>query len=105
MCEVLPRLGRGQAQQVVPVRDLITRASGRNDVTVRDRDVEIDYDVEERDGQRRGVARLRLPEKIARTLTQEEIPQLDRPVRGFSYWADDAPLDMRMDSAQTLTAA
>ena len=32
-------------------------------------------------------------------------PQLDRPVRGFSYWADAAPLDMRMDSAQTLTAA
>ena len=26
-------------------------------------------------------------------------PQLDRPVRGFSYWADEAPLDMRMDSA------
>ena len=50
-------------------------------VTVRDRDVEIDYDVEERDGQRRGVARLRLPEKVARTLTQAEIPQLDRPVR------------------------
>ncbi|HET6761336.1 MAG TPA: DEAD/DEAH box helicase [Gemmatimonadaceae bacterium] len=50
-------------------------------VTIRDRDVEIDYDVEERDGQRHGVARLRLPEKIARSLTQEEIPQLDRPVR------------------------
>ena len=32
-------------------------------------------------------------------------PQLDRPVRGFSYWADAAPLDMRMDSAQALTAA
>jgi 16S rRNA (cytosine1402-N4)-methyltransferase len=32
-------------------------------------------------------------------------PQLDRPARGFSYWADDAPLDMRMDSAQELTAA
>jgi 16S rRNA (cytosine1402-N4)-methyltransferase len=31
-------------------------------------------------------------------------PQLDRPVRGFSYWADAAPLDMRMDSVQTLTA-
>ncbi|HMI54758.1 MAG TPA: DEAD/DEAH box helicase [Gemmatimonadaceae bacterium] len=50
-------------------------------VTIRDRDIEIDYDVEERDGQRRGVARLRLPEKIARTLTDAEIPKLDRPVR------------------------
>jgi hypothetical protein len=50
-------------------------------VTVRDRDVEIDYDVEDRDGQLRGVARLRLPEKIARSLTEAEIPQLDRPVR------------------------
>jgi 16S rRNA (cytosine1402-N4)-methyltransferase len=30
--------------------------------------------------------------------------QLDRRARGFSYWADDAPLDMRMDSAQELTA-
>ena len=30
-------------------------------------------------------------------------PQLDRSVRGFSYWADDAPLDMRMDSAREMT--
>ena len=50
-------------------------------VTLRDRDVDIDYDVEERDGQRRGVARLRLPEKIARSLTPAEVPRLDRPVR------------------------
>ena len=50
-------------------------------VTVRGHDVDIDYDVEERDGQRRGVARLRLPEKVARTLTEAEIPELDRPVR------------------------
>jgi 16S rRNA (cytosine1402-N4)-methyltransferase len=31
-------------------------------------------------------------------------PQLDRPERGFSYWGE-APLDMRMDAAQDLTAA
>ena len=50
-------------------------------VQIRDREIEIDYDVEERDGERRGVARLRLPEKIARTLSEGEIPRLDRPVR------------------------
>jgi hypothetical protein len=50
-------------------------------VTVRGHDVDIDYDVEERDGQRSGVARLRLPEKVARTLTEAEVPKLDRPVR------------------------
>jgi len=52
-----------------------------NQVTIRDRQIDIDYDVDERDGQRIGVARLRLPEKIARTLVEEEIPRLDRPVR------------------------
>jgi hypothetical protein len=47
-------------------------------VTVRDRDVPIDYDVEEGVG---GVARLRLPEKLARTLVESELPSLDRPIR------------------------
>ena len=61
------------------IRDRLERLP--NQVTIRDREVEIDYDVEDRDGQRRGVARLRLPEKLARTLTDAEIPELDRPVR------------------------
>jgi hypothetical protein len=54
-------------------------------VRVRDRDVEIDYDVEEEAGAPRGVARLRLPEKVARTLTDAEVPALDRPVRFVVY--------------------
>ena len=45
---------------------------------VRGRDVEIRYDVEEGAG---GVARLVLPEKLARTLAEPELPALDRPLR------------------------
>jgi hypothetical protein len=47
-------------------------------VSVRGREVQIDYDVE--DGPV-AVARLVLPEKIARTLVAEELPVLDRPIR------------------------
>ena len=54
-------------------------------VSVRDRDVEIDYDVEEVNGAPVGVARLQVPEKVARTLTESEVPVLDRPVRFVVY--------------------
>src|SRR5438045_2467149 len=68
-------------EKVVP-RALRGRLEGLpNEVMIRDRQVDIDYDVEERDGQQRGGARLRVPEKIARTLTEGEIPRLDRPAR------------------------
>ena len=51
-------------------------------ITVRDREVEIHYDVEDTpDGGRMGVARLRLPEKLARSLSDSELPALDRPLR------------------------
>jgi hypothetical protein len=50
-------------------------------VEIRDRTVGIDYDVEELDGGRVPVARLRLPEKLARTLVPEELPVLDRALR------------------------
>ncbi|HKN64918.1 MAG TPA: DEAD/DEAH box helicase [Gemmatimonadaceae bacterium] len=52
-----------------------------NQVQVRDRDVEIQYDVEQGENGALGVARLRLPEKLARTLTEAELPTLDRPLR------------------------
>ena len=55
-------------------------------VEVRDKPVGIDYDVEESrdasgEGRAIGVAKLVLPEKLARTLTEGELPALDRPLR------------------------
>jgi hypothetical protein len=50
-------------------------------VEVRDRTVAIDYDVEDSASGVLGVARLRLPEKLARTVVAEELPVLDRPLR------------------------
>lgn len=53
-------------------------------VEIRGKRVAIEYDVEPADGDGsgvRGVARLRLPEKIARTLAEAELPLLDRPLR------------------------
>jgi ATP-dependent helicase HrpA len=51
-------------------------------VHIRDRDVELGYEVEQdKAGAPVGVVRLHLPEKLARTLVEEELPGLDRPVR------------------------
>ena len=50
-------------------------------VEIRNREIDIDYDVEERDGQHIGVARLRLPEKLARNVSAAELPVLDRSLR------------------------
>jgi hypothetical protein len=48
---------------------------------IRGKAAPIDYDVEEVDGVRTAVARLRLHERQARGLVEEELPELDRPVR------------------------
>jgi ATP-dependent RNA helicase HrpA len=49
---------------------------------IRDREIDIDYDVEESaDEKKIGVARLRLPEKLARTVSEAELPDLGRPLR------------------------
>jgi hypothetical protein len=50
-------------------------------VEIRGKWVDIEYDLEETDGQAVPVARLRLPEKLARSLVDEELPALDRGVR------------------------
>ncbi|MBK8646922.1 MAG: DEAD/DEAH box helicase [Gemmatimonadetes bacterium] len=55
-------------------------------IDLRDKPVGIEYDVEEGGGEDGrpatvGVARLVLPEKLARTLVDEELPRLDRPLR------------------------
>ncbi|MEX2181500.1 MAG: DEAD/DEAH box helicase [Gemmatimonadaceae bacterium] len=48
---------------------------------VRDRTVTLHYEVEEDADGARGVVRLQMPEKLARTLVEEELPALDRPLR------------------------
>jgi ATP-dependent helicase HrpA len=50
-------------------------------VEIRGREVPIRYDVEEGSDGVRAVARLNLPEKLARTMSEEELPVLDRPLR------------------------
>jgi len=77
----------------VPVKLRAHLSALPSKVTIAEREIEIDYDVEEApatppaEGEpvaaptNIGVARLRLPEKIARTITNAELPRLDRPLR------------------------
>jgi hypothetical protein len=75
-------------------------------VDVRGRDVEIDYDVETDEGRPVGVARLRLPEKIARSLTEVEVPALDRPVRFMVHRGQRGSVRARtLEELQTLLDA
>ncbi|HEU4643440.1 MAG TPA: DEAD/DEAH box helicase [Gemmatimonadaceae bacterium] len=63
---------------IVPAEERARLLALPDAVSVRDRTVPIDYDVEDGVG---GVARLRLPEKLARSLVESELPELDRPLR------------------------
>jgi hypothetical protein len=67
---------------LVPAEDRARYAALPDVASVRGREVELQYDVEDgEDGAPIGVVRLRLPEKLARTLVEEELPALDRPLR------------------------
>jgi hypothetical protein len=69
------------ADAIVPRAIREQFASLPSTVELRGKDIEIHYDVEELPEGNRGVARLRLPEKLARNLVEEELPVLDRPLR------------------------
>jgi hypothetical protein len=69
------------ADAIVPREVRERYASLPDTVEIRGKDVEIQYDVEEAEGGPLGVARLRLPEKIARNMSEAELPALDRPLR------------------------
>jgi hypothetical protein len=75
---------------------------------VRGRALGIEYDVEtDEHGATRGVARLRIPEKLARSLDDDDLPVLDRPLRlvvqrgprGTVRANDLAELRQRLDEA------
>jgi len=69
------------ADAIVPADVRERYASLPSTTSVRGREVDIHYDVEETPSGNVGVARLRLPEKLARNLAPEELPELDRPLR------------------------
>jgi hypothetical protein len=69
------------AESIVPRRERERYMALPDFVEIRGREIPIRYDVEESPDGSRGVARLNLPEKIARTIAEEELPSLDRPLR------------------------
>ncbi|HSQ31592.1 MAG TPA: DEAD/DEAH box helicase [Gemmatimonadaceae bacterium] len=70
------------ADRIVPREVRERYAALPTTVSIRGRDVEVHYDVEEgENGAPFGIARLRIPEKLARTLSDAELPTLDRPLR------------------------
>ena len=69
------------ADAIVPREERERYAELPDTVEIRGKEVEIQYDVEENESGVVGVARLRLPEKVARNISEAELPTLDRPLR------------------------
>lgn len=72
---------RFDADEFVP-REERARLSGLPGATeIRDRTVPMHYEIEETPNGPLGVVRLVIPEKLARGIVDEELPELDRPLR------------------------
>jgi ATP-dependent helicase HrpA len=69
------------AESIVPRQERERYLALPDTVEIRGREIAIRYDVEETPDGSIGIARLNLPEKIARNVAEEELPQLDRPLR------------------------
>jgi ATP-dependent helicase HrpA len=69
------------AEAIVPAHVRARYLALPDHVEIRGREIPVRYDVEEDGGGKLGVAQLHLPEKIARSLVDEELPALDRPLR------------------------
>ena len=66
---------------IVPAAERAKWMALPNEVEIRERVIGMHYEIEESEGGPRGVVRLQLPEKIARSLVEQELPTLDRPLR------------------------
>jgi hypothetical protein len=69
------------AEDFVPRSERMKYLALPNAVMIRERPVPLHYEVEETPEGSRGVVRLHMPEKLARTLVREELPAVDRPMR------------------------
>ena len=69
------------ADAIIPAAERIRYSALPDFTTVRESKVPVDYDVEDQDGKKTGVVRVRLPEKLARNLSEQELPVMDRPIR------------------------
>jgi hypothetical protein len=69
------------AEEWVPRSQRMKYLALPNAVMIRERPVPLHYEVEETPEGPRGVVRLHMPEKLARTLVREELPSVDRPMR------------------------
>lgn len=68
------------AESIVPATERARYMALPDSVEIRGKEIPVRYDVDEGgNGTPRAVARLTLPEKLARSLAQEELPQFDRP--------------------------